>query len=420
VLTSSAGPLGPGLPWLWVLVLASIGLTAVVCRWLVLAAWRRREAQLTRQLHSRTAELEKLGALTERLNTAVRLEDVLEHVFDSFRPTIPYARIGFALIDRDRGTVRAVWARSDADEIALTAGYELELEQTSLGAVLANGEPRILNDLVAYLAEHPDSDSTRRIIQEGFRSSLTCPLRAMGRPVGFLFFSCFQPGAYTPDHVRVFRQVASQVSLIIEKSRVHDELVRITQELEEANETLARLASHDDLTGLPNRRSFDHHLDMEWRRASRDTHPLAVLLVDVDHFKRYNDRYGHGPGDDCLRQVSQMLGQRLRRAGEMVARYGGEEFAAILPGTSVEAAFEVADGLRRGVEELRIAHGDSPVSRWVTISIGVAGTDGGPEGLSPHALMAAADTALYRAKADGRNQVASATDPPSLAHAEGS
>lgn len=191
------------------------------------------------------------------------------------------------------------------------------------------------------------------------------------------------------------------------ESDIHDH----THALEAANESLRtlnrrlkELSLQDELTGIANRRLFELSLDEEWRRAARAGTPLSVLIGDVDHFKRFNDWYGHQRGDDCLRRVAEALSKESRRAGELVARYGGEEFAVILPGVSAGDAIRRADEMRQGVEQAAITHADSPVSNLVTISFGVASVIPTMDG-SPMTILAEADRALYRAKNSGRNRV---------------
>jgi diguanylate cyclase (GGDEF)-like protein len=189
-------------------------------------------------------------------------------------------------------------------------------------------------------------------------------------------------------------------------------------------DALHRLSTTDSLTGIANRRAFDNTLEQEWRRAMRHNYTLSLLMVDVDHFKRYNDVHGHPAGDDCLRQVARLLCARTQRAGEMVARYGGEEFAIILPHTGAVEAKSLAQCLCASFSAQCLPHGDSPVAAHVSVSIGV-GTVGRPcerqgwnfvpcpacHAYEPclngsQALIALADQALYLAKRNGRAQVA--------------
>ncbi|MCL4758368.1 MAG: diguanylate cyclase [Rhodocyclaceae bacterium] len=194
--------------------------------------------------------------------------------------------------------------------------------------------------------------------------------------------------------------------------------VRTHLALKQRSDQLRDLAAIDGLTGIPNRRRLDETLDRERRRACRTHADLSLLLIDVDYFKAYNDRYGHQAGDDCLRAIAQTLARCARRPGDAVARYGGEEFVIVVPGCRPEQALAFADKTRRAVQDLAIAHAGSEHG-VVTVSIGVASfvfpcTDGNwPDPcqreeacrLRVEDLVGDADRALYAAKAAGRNRV---------------
>ena len=172
---------------------------------------------------------------------------------------------------------------------------------------------------------------------------------------------------------------------------------------------LAAEARTDGLTGVANRRAFDEVLDREWRRAMRDGSSLSLLILDVDHFKAFNDANGHQVGDDSLRTVARTIAHSVQRAGDFVARYGGEEFAVILPGTERHEALAVAQRICGAVHALRLPHAASPSGPYLTISIGAAtamATAGGTMEM-PQGLLQAADLALYKAKSNGRNCVES-------------
>jgi diguanylate cyclase (GGDEF)-like protein len=211
---------------------------------------------------------------------------------------------------------------------------------------------------------------------------------------------------------RVYGLLASSfvlIVLLIQSGALYGRMIELTQALQ-------RLSDQDALTGLANRRQFDSVLAREWRRAARmPNEPLSVLLMDIDHFKQFNDRYGHVAGDACLRQVAAALGASVGRAGDMVARYGGEEFGAILPATTPESARQLAQRLCAAVGALQLPHESSPTAAVVTISVGVATTWPGQsswrEAVDLEActtLVDTADQALYAAKGAGRNGVAQA------------
>ena len=176
--------------------------------------------------------------------------------------------------------------------------------------------------------------------------------------------------------------------------------------IEEKVETLSRL---DGLTGLANRRHFDEFLDLEQRRCARMEHPLSLVLLDIDHFKLFNDTYGHQAGDDCLKKIAYVLKCFTKRPSDLAARYGGEEMAAILGNTAVNEAEKIAISILDQVRKLGIPNEHSSVSSVVTASIGVSTFYPAKGGNDIDALIGAADSALYLSKDSGRNMVISAT-----------
>jgi diguanylate cyclase (GGDEF)-like protein/PAS domain S-box-containing protein len=184
------------------------------------------------------------------------------------------------------------------------------------------------------------------------------------------------------------------------------ERVHAEQLLRYALDQIQQLAITDTLTGLANRGHFDEFLDREWRRCSRSKLPLSVLMIDVDHFKLFNDSYGHLQGDECLRAIALQITAVTRRPGDLAARYGGEEFVLVMPETNQEGALNVARRLCALVQGLGILHAGNPQTGVVTVSIGLASCSPkqmGSSCLDLKALMSAADLGLYRAKKDGRN-----------------
>jgi diguanylate cyclase (GGDEF)-like protein len=173
----------------------------------------------------------------------------------------------------------------------------------------------------------------------------------------------------------------------------------------EAGQALERLVRLDTLTGIANRRFFEEELEKEWRRAERDGETLSVISADIDHFKEYNDHYGHIAGDRCLVQVAQTMEAALSRPGDVVARMGGEEFAFLLPGTTGAGARAVAELIRKRIFELNMPHEASPTAGQVTLSFGIASSTPKPATM-PADLLHASDLALYDAKRRGRNQIA--------------
>jgi diguanylate cyclase (GGDEF)-like protein len=177
-----------------------------------------------------------------------------------------------------------------------------------------------------------------------------------------------------------------------------------------AEKVLSELAATDALTGLANRRMLDQRLRLEWDRAQRSAEPLTLLMIDVDHFKAFNDRHGHHGGDEALRNVAQVIGNNIRRPADLAARYGGEEFAVVLPATDSRGAWLIAEHIRNGVEHLpQVAGAERPI----TVSIGMCTWDKRSR-LSLETLLLSADQALYEAKHSGRNRIVEAENPPDV------
>ena len=207
--------------------------------------------------------------------------------------------------------------------------------------------------------------------------------------------------------------VVSRLSLdlIVANRELEGRVAARTRELQRANDALLIAnrqlevySQTDGLLGIANRKCFESRLHEEWLRAGRDQIPLGLLMIDVDFFKRYNDRYGHQAGDRCLRAVAQSAAGRLTRAGDLLARYGGEEFIVMLPNTTAQGAYKVGLDLCALIASLGIAHEDSSVAPQVTISVGAAAVL--PDrNVTAAQAVAAADQALYAAKQQGRNRV---------------
>ncbi len=234
----------------------------------------------------------------------------------------------------------------------------------------------------AVIAEHYQTFSRSALISDAVEAEAFFP--NMGESGRWLFFTAAP-----------LRDSESRLTGAIET------LEDITEQ-RTAQAALEKLASRDGLTGIANRRCFDEKISLEWKRTRRDSQCLSLLILDIDHFKIYNDTYGHPAGDRCLRQIAGALESVLFRPSDMVARYGGEEFAMILPGSNREGAAVVARRILDRVAELTIPH-SGEAGGHVTLSIGIA-TAQAQTGMTPDGLISSADKALYRAKEGGRNR----------------
>lgn len=252
-----------------------------------------------------------------------------------------------------------------------------------LSALIARSISVPLQRLVAAMKEAGSGDTTVRVEQAG------------GDEIAILS--------------RKFNEMAGKLQQ--NKEELEDQVARRTRELELANRKLEALSATDGLTGVANRRRFDEVLDSELRRSVRSGHALALLMLDVDYFKKYNDRYGHVAGDECLRIVARVLQKSSRRATDLVARYGGEEFCVIIAESDTAHALQQAEHICQAIFELKLPHADSPFG-YITASIGVASLQP-DEHTSAEQLLRVADQALYHAKYQGRNRVVLGSDATS-------
>ncbi|MET0119555.1 MAG: diguanylate cyclase [Candidatus Thiodiazotropha sp. 6PLUC9] len=300
--------------------------------------------------------------------------------------------------------------------VATPDGEKVALPVTLLSHVLYSGEAVVLHDAV-----HEGEFSQDPYMLKTMPQSVLCvPLRRE-RFEGVLYMeNNLTKGVFTEERVEIIRLLAAQASVAIENARLYEQVqdysrtleekvVERTARLEQLNEELQGLAERDGLTGVANRRRGDNYLEEVWTRQRREKSPLSIIMLDVDHFKAFNDNYGHQAGDECLVAVAEALFAQLLRPTDLVARYGGEEFILILPNTDRTGVAHVGEQVRRAIEELAIKHEHSSIGAVVTVSAGTAtmvpSVMGGTE-----QLLREADIALYRAKRMGRNQVCAAPD----------
>jgi len=295
--------------------------------------------------------------------------------------------------------LQAIIGRAGVAILTVDAQGQIRSANPATVRMLGYAEAELLGQPVTMLVDH----ALRKVVQS------------------FLDHYLEHEDAELPDKPREFpvlhrsgRELTVQLSLA--EVRAYDQrlfvavLTDITErkryelELQHANEQLLRLSTTDALTDLGNRRLLMQRLEDEWRRALRSKEPMSLLLLDVDHFKLFNDHYGHPAGDACLQALAGLLRQAAARPSDLAARYGGEEFVLLLPETDTEGAMAVAQRLMQALRENGIEHSKSPISGQVTLSIGLISVHA-HKGSSPAQWLAQADLALYKAKAQGRNRI---------------
>ncbi len=308
------------------------------------------------------------------------LDSVLETIARSLRRLFPVDGAALGLLEGESILVREVIKRGPASP---REPERLPADATHLlGWVISRDRALWRNDVPAEMR------FTESVKTPGMKSDMTIPLKARGQVMGAFRVACRRRHAFDPEDFEVLKRCADMTAVAVETQR----LLLATK----------RLAELDGVTGVYNHRHFRTLLDQEVERARRLERPVSLVMIDIDHFKRFNDTYGHQAGDEVLRHVAQLAARALRRS-DAVARYGGEEFVVLLPDATIQDALPVAEKIRAEVERNPLTVGGMLRPLHVTISLGVAAFPAdainGPE------LVAVADRALYQAKSRGRNRV---------------
>jgi diguanylate cyclase (GGDEF)-like protein/PAS domain S-box-containing protein len=336
-----------------------------------------------------------MGAIQSRIRKSLKLSEILNTTVTEVRQFLQTDRVIIYQFETDCTGVVVVealepqWQPMLGRKILDTClARELDLRPYTQGYIQAvediynAGFPQCYVDLLAEFQ---------------VRANLVVPILQGEALWGLLVAQhCRQTRQWQPWEIELLNQLAINVGIAIQQAELY-------QQLEAANQQLNRLATLDGLTQLANRRRFDQYLEQEWRRLTRESQPLSLILCDVDFFKLYNDTYGHQAGDEALKQVAAALGSAVKRPADLVARYGGEEFALVLPNTHQEGALHIAESIHKAIKLLKLVHRSSSVNSYLTLSIGVACVIPRPD-TSATALVAAADAGLYQAKGTGRDR----------------
>ncbi len=370
----------------------------VVMSLAALTATAIENANLHHEWDDKSRKLEMLNSLSRTISTTLVMEEVLDLVVQ-LTLEVTTAERGFLLLwEQDRLSCRAAFKRG---------GERLDPEAQAISQsicqrVLDSGESLCVED--ASADEHLQVQAS--IMALNLRTVMCVPLIAKQTVLGLLYVdSQAIVNHFTERDLELLEAIANHASVAIENAHLYTQLARRANELENLvmlYEEANLRASTDALTGLHNRRFFQDQLNRDFAQARRHRRHLSVIMLDIDHFKSFNDTFGHALGDQVLQSVSVVLGQAVRLA-DVVARYGGEEFIVSLPDTDFEGALIVADRIRRSVSEIELMDSDDNALRQITVSLGVSSLRLEDERIAE--LIERADRGLYMAKVKGRNQV---------------
>ncbi|PSN16564.1 hypothetical protein C7293_02185 [filamentous cyanobacterium CCT1] len=379
--------------------------------------WQTDEVELLQEISAHLAIAIQQSRLFEQVRHQARQEMLLNHILDEIRASLDVQHIltctvehlGTALNLRQCGItlLRHNLTGLPTPFVVTVQAPALSEPVTPLEITEALRQQLMLdNDLIVlpYRVNPLQMRSNAaQLVVQGENTYLATAIRIDNQVQGVLW-ACPAPNhlssidktsKWEHSDLSLVEEVAMQLSQALQQAALY-------QQLQAANDELRRLAHLDGLTQIANRREFDRYLAQEWQRLQREQGSLALVLADVDHFKGYNDTYGHLAGDDCLRSIARLLDQVTKRPADLAARYGGEEFALVLPNTNSAGAIALATEAKTYLTRLAIPNAASPLYGQVTVSFGIAVLTPVPT-LSTELLIQRADQALYAAKESGRN-----------------
>ncbi len=363
--------------------------------------------QLAKDALQKYEEVVFLSQFSNEIAICTSLNDVIDTIRYQVRQVIDVDEIFLFLYDKNNDKLTP-FTYKNKESLEDFKAIEKIVQR-----ILKINKVEVIND-IRDDADYLDQSSS-------IRSLLCSSLTIQNSIIGVLGLAHYQTKHFNSADLNLFSTITTQVAAAIQAAQYYEtikqysqtleirvkqrtsELEFAKQQLELVNQQLKHLAVYDELTQIPNRRYFINYLEQEWKECLRQKSPISIILCDVDHFKNYNDLYGHQEGDTCLKNAARILQGTLKRPSDIIARYGGEEFILILPYTNQVGAYTVAERIHSDLFNAKISHANSPISSYLTVSLGI-GTTIPTLHYQPSDLIKIADQALYVAKESGRSQ----------------
>lgn len=361
---------------------------------------KNKELRMQRQsLQLLVDKISIISTLGQKITSTLNMETLMEILYSSVKSIMELSYFAIGLYDEENQIITYSYVmtkgeRREPSTVSIRSGL------TFAGRCITSRNPVIVNDTDKEFEKYIDKEAYDRMMKKentaSLKSVIFCPLIVNTKIIGIITVQSEEKDAFTQFHVEMLKSLSSYAAIAINNAIK-------SSELEDLNQILISLSERDQLTGIANRRKFDEYMDMVWNSSMASGSSMAVLMVDVDYYKEYNDNYGHIEGDNCIIEIAKVL-EENDGLPHFAARYGGDEFVVIVPNCMPSEASSFGNSIKTKVEALNIPHAFSKVADRVTLSVGVACIV--PEvSMTIHDFLQKVDAALYIAKKNGRNQV---------------
>lgn len=354
------------------------------------------QRQSLQTLVEKISIISKLG---QKITSTLNMDSLMEIIYSSIKSFINLSYFAFGLYDEENCTINYLYAIDRGQKIKKDS-VKINNGQSFAGRCIKSKELIVINNTGEEFPQYIDQKTYKHMLTIGNNSDLNslifCPLIVNTKIIGIITIQNIEKDAFTPYHIEMIKSLSAYAAIAINNAIKSSELERL-------NEMLLSLSEKDKLTGIANRRKLDEYISHIWNKSAKDKTSIALLIIDIDYFKQYNDNLGHLEGDRCIADVANIL-SNLSTRPYLVARYGGDEFMIVLPNSCTEDAVKFGESIKIKVLEQNISHKYSKVSDRVTLSIGIASLTP-DKNITINDLIRKADEALYTAKKSGRNQV---------------